>query len=263
MLWIIPPIVIGGVIALAAKKKRPISDSGEFDLSDDVIDLPKTDGPDVDDVPSGRVDVRALARSVGAPDPWVDFFDFCFWGESRHRPDVGLGVQLGAPSWVDMNKSGAEAKASATTYDKNPWLSPCWPRENYVFGSGGLGAMFPASALAAFRHSPKYRCAHPWSIFDPKAQMIYAAWFARRLQGWKNWTGTALSLRIGWGNPSAMAKPPKPAKLAKWFRHCGERKIDPTFLYRQLPRWTPAPAATLWQELGVDDGWLSSAQEAA
>lgn len=259
MIWLIPPIMIAGTLIAVGRKKRVKNDSG------DVIDIANTGSIDVDSLDNvGRVDVRALAESIGAPAPWVDFFDFTFWGESGHRADVGLGIQTGAPPWVDMNSSPAEAKASCKTYNSNlSWLQPCWPAVGYCFGSGGLGAMFPASALAAFRDDPVYRCAHPWSIFDPSAHIIYAAWFARRLQGWSNWTGTVLSMRIGWGNPSAMGKTPDPKKVAKWSKHCEARGINPDFLYTTLPAWTPAPARDLWLDLGIDNDWLKPMQEVA
>lgn len=259
MIWLAAvPLLVAGTIVVA-RKRKPIGNA-----SGNVIDIARPDGPDVDDVPEGKVDVRALAEAIGAPPPWVDFFDITFWGESRHRTDVGLGIQTGAPPWVDMNIRAADAKAAAKTYQNNlSWLEPCWPAVGYSFGSGGIAQLLPAAAIAAFRNDPVYRCAHPWSIFDPKASMVYSAWFARRLQGWDNWLGTALSMRVMWGNPSAGGKPPTAAKLAKWEGHCEARGIDPDFLSTKLPRWTPAPARDLWLDLGIDNDWLKPMQEVA
>jgi hypothetical protein len=251
MLWLIPAGLLVGTFALVSRKARAAipNDSG------DVTDIDRGDRPEVNDIPSGTVDVRALARAAGAPGPWPDFFAMTAYGESKAHALVGLGVTEGAPPFVHMNKSTQEAKAAALVFKKNPWLAPCWSPAVYSFGSGGLFAMLPAAALAAFKTDPAMQCVHPWSIFDPSASMIYAAWFARRLQGWSNWDGTVLSLRTGWGNPSAMGRTTAKG-LAKFGAHCEAVGLPASFLDTKLPRWKPAPAGELWRTMGVDDGWL-------
>jgi hypothetical protein len=250
MLWIVPSLVVAGGIVVAGRRAR----AGAPDDSPDITPRPTRPELELD---GGRIDVRALALSIGAPSVWADFFAFTSYGESKRRPDVGLGKQTGAPAWVPMNVSSAEAHASAVTYQNNiTWLEPCWPRENYVFGSGGLFAMFPASALAAFKGNPLMRCNHPWSIFDPSPTMIYAAWFARRLQGWKNWLGTVESTRVGWGNPSGMGKPASAEQRKRWSNHLEAVGLPQDFLATKLPRWKPAPAEDLWSALDLGTGWL-------
>lgn len=250
MLWLVPAGLALGTVALLSRRAsaRPTNNSG------DVIDIDHRI-PDRNDLEAGTVDVRALAAQAGAPSVWQDFFAMTAYGESRAHSLVGLGVVDGAPPFIHLNSSTAEAKAACAVYRKNPWLEPCWPSSVYCFGSGGLFAMLPGAALAAFRDVPALKCAHPWSIFDSQASMIYAAWFARRLQGWSNWTGSVLSLRTGWGNPSAMDHP-SAAGRKKFAGHCEAVGLPASFLDQQLPRWKPAPAADLWVTMGVDPGWL-------
>lgn len=245
MLWAIPPLLLlGGVVVI--KKRAKKTEPEKTDLPDDSPDPPAGD----------RIDVRQLALSVGAPLPWADFFLFTAYGESRLNPNVGLGSQAGAPSWVKMNISANDASAAARAYERNEgWIANCWPRAGYTFGSGGLFQMFPANAISVFQKDV-YRCNHPWSVFDPIPSMVYAAWAARRLQQWPDWQGTVVSMRAGWMNPSVMGKAPTAAKRAKWERHCEAVGLEPSFLDEKLPRWKPAPALELWQRFDLGDSWL-------
>lgn len=247
MFWIIPPLVIAGGIVLAS---RPARGSTDPDRGDNHVDFD-------DAQPS---DVATLAAAIGAPSVWQDFFTFTAYGESKMRPDVGLGILDGAPPWADINKSKSEARAARITYEKNlKWLEPCAPKALYSFGSGGLFAMLPAAALAAFKGDPIYNCTHPWSIFDPRASMIYGAHFADRLQGWSNWLGTVESTRVGWGNPSKMGKSASDKQRSRWAGHLAAVGLPTSFLQTKLPRWKPADAVDLWQATGVDNGWLPQA----
>lgn len=247
MLWIVPPLLLlGGVAVVARKKKRDAEEPSKSDAPDD---LPEPLAED-------RVDVRQLALSIGAPLVWADFFLLTAYGESRLNPAVGLGSQTGAPPWVKMNISANDAKASVRAYERNKdWLTDCWPRVSYSFGSGGLFQMFPANAISVFRDDV-LRCNHAWSIFDPVPSMIYAAWSARRLQQWSGWRGTVVSMRAGWMNPSVMDKAPSAAKRAKWEKHCAAVGLPPSFLDTQLPRWKPAPALELWSRFNLGSSWL-------
>lgn len=259
MLGIIIPLAIGTIatVSVVARAKKPeIKDDG--DERDNVRRIDDDRGAKIDapTIAAHRVDVRNLAAMIGAPEIWQDFFAMTAYGESRMTTNAGLGIRIAAPPWVRMNASENEAKAAVKSYRNNAsWLAPCWPALQYGFGSGGIFAMLPAAAIAAFKTDPVYKCVHPWSIFDPVPAMIYAAWFARRLQGWSNWNGTVLSMRVGWGNPSAMHKPSAKGR-AKFAAHAQAVNLPASFLDAQLPRWRPAPARELWRSLGADDGWL-------
>lgn len=259
MLWLIPIGV--GAVAVTALSRRAAAAVPPGTVHDP--DAP-TQRPEVADPhPMQRADVRALALAAGAPSDWADFFMLTAYGESRFNPNVGLGIRYGAPTWCEMNISEADAKASCKTYAKNKsWLEPCWPAAAYCWGSGGLFQLFPASALAAFRDDAWHRCAHPWSITDPAASMVYAAWYARRLQGWSTWGSSVISTRQGWASPSSMGKPAPDAKREKWSKHCQAVGLPPSFLDRPLARWRPAPAVEIWNALGVDDGWMPDVKAA-
>lgn len=251
---LIPLAFAGATGVLALSRKKPTNNSGS------TVDVNHGHGarPDIASAthPKGAINVRALAARAGAPAIWQDFFEFTAFGESGLRTAVGLGSSAGAPPWAEMHTSKGEVAASVKGYNNNEaWLKPCWPKGAYTFGSGGLFALLPSSALSALKGTP-YACAHPWSIFDPSAAMIYAAGYAHRIQGWSNYQSTVLSMRVGWGNPSAMGKTPDPKKVAKWGDHCEAVGLSRSFLDETLPAWTPPPADELWSTMGVDNGWL-------
>lgn len=264
---IIPILALGTVATVIATrvhgKTPPLADDG--DAADNVVrgDFDRGASVEVPGIKAKKVDVRQLAAMAGAPEIWQHFFAFTAFGESRMTTNVGLGIKLAAPPWVKMNASEKEAAAAAKSYKNNAkWLAGCAPAVQYGFGSGGLFALLPAAAIAAFKTDPVYRCVHPWSIFDPGPAMVYAAWFARRLQGWSNWTGTVASMRIGWGNPSAMGKTLSAKGRAKFTEHASSVGLPASFLDEQLPRWKPKPARELWVSVGADDGWLPEAAAA-
>jgi hypothetical protein len=211
-------------------------------------------------VPSadGASAVRAAAIAIGAPVPWQDFFVLVASRESKFHIAVGLGAKTNAPTWVEMHHSAGEASAALKAYDNNANdLIGCWPRAAYGFGSGGWYGMLPANALAAFESDATLRCLHPWTVFDPTISTIMAAWFARRLSRWKNWDGTVISLRVGWGNPSDMGDPAiRELKRDGYVQDCARAGLPHTILDSKLPDWKPAPAATLFDQLGADRGWL-------
>jgi len=258
MLGLLIPVIAGGAaIVLVSRRASARGGADSDDITDGARDRDDVEIPDPP-ISAGRVDVRDLALRAGAPAEWADFFSMCSYGESKQRALVGLGIMAGAPAYVELNHSTGEAKAAARTYKRNAWLKPCWKSDVYSFGSGGLFGMLPAAGIAAFKNDATYRCVHPWSIFDAAPSMVYAAWFARRLQGWSNWTGTVISMRAGWGNPSRMGKPPAAKKRAKWGDHCQSVGLPPSFLDKKLPAWKPAPAREIWAELGAGDSWLAS-----
>jgi hypothetical protein len=210
--------------------------------------------------PRGMSAVRDHIALTGAPDEWQDFFALVAAGESGGRIDVGLGIAADAPPWVEMHTGhlgDLEAAAAARAYDRNKGVyAKCWPKGAYSFGSVNWWAMLPANALIAFRNTPLV-CLHPWSLTDPRISSIMAVWMGRRLTQWKEWDGTVLSLRVGWGSPESMDDASILAEKREEFegdaRNAG---LDPSFLDHKLKRWKPKPAATLFDRLGCDKGWL-------
>lgn len=237
---------------VAAKSSKPKGDDGKG-----VEPKGEDPSPSLEPQAQGLAAVRHTAASMGAPLEWQDFFVLVAAGESGFHSDVGLGSQLNAPLWVDMNTSAAEAKAALRAFDRNAdEYDGCWPREAYGFGSGGWFGLLPANGIIAFKGS-ELRCLHPWTVFDPKISTIMAAWFARRLTGWSNWDGTVLSLRIGWGTPENMGDPAiRELKRDKFVQHCAKAGLPSSFLDVMLPDWKPAQAVQLFNELGGDRGWL-------
>lgn len=202
----------------------------------------------------GLDQVRQIAKAIGAPPQWQDFFVLVAAGESKGHGDYGRGSTLNAPPWATIIEDSGEAEAAARAYDRNKAMfTGCWPAAAYAFGSGGYYAMLPANALAAFESTP-LMCLHPWTVFDATIATIMAAWFARRLTGWSNWQGTVLSLRRGWGNPSAMDSPED--RRGEYEEDCRRAGLPTSFLDVKLERWKPAPADELFERLGGNRGWL-------
>lgn len=237
---------------VVGKSSKPKGDDG------DGTEPKGDEHPSLEPKAVNAADVRQHAILVGAPLKWQEFFLLVAQGESGFRSDVGLGVQTDAPPWVDMNSSTAEAKAAERAYERNvETFAGCWPKAAYGFGSGGWYGMLPANGIIAFKNDTELKCLHPWVVFDPKISTIMAAWFARRLQGWKNWDGTVLSLRVGWGAPEKMGDADYLAdKRSKFAQDCVKAGLPASFLDEKLPNWKPNPATELFNNLGGDRGWL-------
>lgn len=250
--WLLLAPLLFGAAVVVGKSSKPKGDDG-------AGTEPKGDEhPSVVPTVVGLSDVRQKAIIVGASKEWQDFFILVAQGESGGNTSVGLGVQTDAPPWAHMNYSTAEAKAAARAYDRNKkHYVGCWPKQAYGFGSGGWFGLLPANGIIAFKDDSELRCLHPWSVFDAPTAMVMAAWFARRLQGWSNWDGTVLSLRVGWGAPEKMGDVSYlEQKRAKFEEDCRQVGLPESFLDHKLTRWKPDPATELFNKIGGDRGWL-------
>lgn len=249
--WVLlVPLLFGAAVVF--KSGKPKGDDG-------LGTEPKGDDhPPLEPEHVGLSDVRQLAIMIDAPKEWQDFFVLTAQGESGGKTDVGLGIKTDAPPWADMNSSQKEAKAAKRAYDRNKEsYVGCWPAQAYGFGSGGWFGLLPANAIIAFKNDAELRCLHPWSVFDPRIAIVMAAWFSRRLQGWSNWDGTVLSMRVGWGSPDSMGDIDKlNDKREKFAEDCRQAGLPTSFLDQKLPRWKPAPAVELFNLVGGDRGWL-------
>lgn len=206
----------------------------------------------------GLARVRQLAIAAGAPKPWQDFFVLVARGESGGNNLVGLGHAQDFPPFAQRNESEAEATAAKKAYKGHPKLHGCWPDGLYEFGSGGYFGLLPAYGLAAFEDDPTLKCLHPWSVFDGPLSMVMAIKFARRLTQWSSWDGTVLSLRVGWGNPSAMDSEATLAeKRDRFTKHVIDAGLPASFLDAKLPSWKPPSVIELVAKLAAQTaGWL-------
>jgi hypothetical protein len=204
----------------------------------------------------GISDLRKLCASAGLAEDWTNFFALVAYGESGGNNTVGLGdpsiyppwtkthlewVSAGKPALSHLQRN--EANAAVVAYNRareQGWLpATCWPRVGYVFGSGGWFGLLPANALAAYRETDLV-CQHPFTVFDGPGSLVMAIALARRLRQWKQWDGTVLSLRAGWGNPSAMNSADWLAsRRPRFAKHCTALGLPESFLEQQLG---PIPA---------------------
>jgi hypothetical protein len=224
---------------------------------------------------AGFAEIRRLSREVGLSKDYEDFLVLTAYGESRGNNLVGLGNPARFPPWtrtyerwVEQGRPALtsaqrrEAKRAEEGYDARPWLHGCWPRIVYTFGSGGLFAMLPSTALAAYRGT-ELQCQHPWTVFDAPTSFVMALATIVRLQRWSQWkeNPTILALRVGWGLPRNMNDSAVLADRRKRYtEHCKAVGIHPSLLDRRptpLPTFDPvsltrAVGGLVWLPGGPD-----------
>lgn len=158
---------------------------------------------------AGLADMRAMLARSGLTVDWQTFLMATAGGESNWYSNVGLGPNNhpGRPPWLRPSKASAnvqnaEARAAAKAYDRRASMfAGCtWPRDRYVFGSGGWFGMLPTNGLYAFRGTSLV-CTDPWAVADPAWSIVMAVDFARRTMQNRNPTSW-LALRTGWGWPA-------------------------------------------------------------
>lgn len=197
---------------------------------------------------AGLEDLEAVMGAAQLPDDWQIFLAAVAYGESKWHTDVGLGPNShpGRPPWLRPSKASAkaqdaEAKAACKAYDRNAdrFANSPYPRARYCFGSGGWFGLLPANAIVSgFKAAPAMLAQiDPWDITDPIVSLVMALGYARGLMNWDKFHaggGTWLAMRVGWGNPSAMAKAPYNTKVAKKLAAAlSQLGVDPSFMYRQ------------------------------
>lgn len=173
----------------------------------------------------GQEELQYLAEWAFLDAEWMAFLEATAYRESGFNNLRGLGLPNQFPDWARPSEGASfqtqqnEADAARQGYENNSYLASCpWPASRYTFGSGGWFGMIPAFGVRVFKGT-KYACIDPWAVFDPPASLVMAMGFGRGLTNWKNFKKkpTWLNLRVGWGNPSAMGKPDRMAKVQQKF----------------------------------------------
>lgn len=166
----------------------------------------------------GAEEIVDISNRAGLPDDWIAFLLAKSYVETggKFDPLLGRGRANGAPLNAKINKSQGEQAAAERAWDRlvdqgrlNPDL---WPRESWIFGSGGLFALIPASVLvgtyekSGMKDDPEIM--DPWSVFDPAIAVFLAIDYNDRLMGWSGYQSekTWGNLYKGWKQPSNMGK---------------------------------------------------------
>lgn len=188
--------------------------------------------------------------------------------ESRGNHLTGLGIPSRFPSFSSPNLKAsagaqqAESAAAVRGYDRNDWAkeSP-FPKNEWVFGSGGWYGFLPTTGVYAFRKSGLFASGElgPYAVFDKWASTVMLVDFVRRVrrspqfQGMpekhKNWLAIK---RAGAGNKfigdykEIHSRSKAIRRRAE--KYAASRGIPSSFLYRRVPEfdgWTDAESAFL------------------
>lgn len=215
----------------------------------------------------GAFMLQELLKTAGVDQNWQRFFLSIASGESGFTSNMVLGdpklyPTRGKPSKQTATLGPAEAAGARKAYDRaeeNRRLDGCpWPADAYSWGSGGWLAMLPANAWYAYMGT-SLRCRHPWYLLHPADHVVVGIDFARRLMDWKAFVAepTWLTLRVGWGNPSAMDEPDARERIAKKFS--GQLQtlgVAPAWMYQEV---TPLPKRDIegtWETLMKTFGFV-------
>jgi hypothetical protein len=199
-----------GTNANDGSSTEPIPASPAEPAAPDIV-FPVFEGQD------GAFMLQELLAAAGADAEWRRFFLATARGESAFTSNVVLGNPAlypkgSKPSALTDTLGPSEASGARVAYQRaiaNNRLAGCpWPSSAYSWGSGGWLSMLPANAWYAYEGT-SLKCRHPWYLLHPVDHVIVAMEFARRLMGWSAFKAdpTWLTLRVGWGNPSAMDEP--------------------------------------------------------
>lgn len=248
--WVAPAAIGGGLLAVglalfSRKAKAAPGDLPERSMTDrsktsDDSRVPESspeDSSEQDPTPDhdivfpiysgdeGRKKLWDIADAAGLDDDWIRFFLLTASGESAFTSNVVLGDRslypTGSKPSPQTDALGVgEAAGARRAYDRGleegRYINCTWPKSAYCWGSGGWLQMLPANAWAAYDKTG-LRCRHPWYLLHPVDHVVTAIEFARRLTTWSAFKDnpTWLTLRVGWGNPSAMDEPSAHQTMAK------------------------------------------------
>ena len=131
-----------------------------------------------------------LVRRTGAPEIIVILAAIQRYTESRGNPKSGLGQPELFPWWAEPRNAPreaqvAESNAAGRGYDYNAksYGESPFPREMWVFGSGGPYGLLPSTALGPWRHTDVMRRGQvtPYDIFNPWRSTVFFVDLAHRL----------------------------------------------------------------------------------
>ncbi|WP_346017006.1 hypothetical protein [Pseudenhygromyxa sp. WMMC2535] len=161
-----------------------------------------------------------LLRRAGAPRELWPFAAIQRYTESRGNPKAGLGRPELFPAWAEpRNASRAqqlnEADAAASAYDRNAeaYAESPYPRQMWVFGSGGAYGLLPANALAPWQDTDALRRGKvtPYDVFNPWRSTVFFLEYVRRLIGKSSFTSlpersrTFMALKRGMASPALVS----------------------------------------------------------
>lgn len=229
------PVVAGGTllgVGLLARRAKAKPSSNAPQSSDTPAPIPAVpQAPDIRfpvyEGQDGAFMLQELLKGAGVDGDWRRFFLATARGESGFTSNVVLGDPAlypsgSTPSPLTAQLGMSEAGGARQAYERamtNGRMEVCtWPASAYCWGSGGWLGMLPANAWYAYEHTG-LQCRHPWYLLHPVDHVVTAIEFARRLTGWSSFKAmpTWLTLRVGWGNPSAMDDPKARERVATKF----------------------------------------------
>jgi hypothetical protein len=246
-----------GLFARRASAKGATASSADEPTSaeptSDEITFPVYSGQE------GAFMLQELGSTAGLDREWMKFFTATARGESAFTSNVVLGDRKlyppGSKPSPETDRLGpGEASGARRAHQRavdEGRLTGCpWPASAYTWGSGGWFGMLPANAWHAYTNTT-LRCRHPWYLLHPVDHVVVAIEFARRLTGWSTFKAdpTWLTLRVGWGNPSAMADPARREAVARRFTTQLEALgISSAFLKQKI---TALPSRAVEERWGV------------
>lgn len=208
----------------------------------------------------GAFMLQELLKAAGPDGEWRRFFLATARGESAFTSNVVLGnpalYPKGSKPSPQTDRLGAsEANGARMAYDRavsQNRLAGCpWPSSAYSWGSGGWLAMLPANAWYAYKDT-SLKCRHPWYLLHPVDHVVTAIEFARRLTGWSAFKAepTWLTLRVGWGNPSAMDDPQARERVAlKFGDQLQALGLAKAWMYEKVTVLPTTDIDTTWDQL--------------
>ena len=215
--WLAPAVLGVGLLGVGLASRRASAKSA---VGADIR-FPVFSGDD------GAAMLQAMSKTAGADIEWQRFLLATARGESGFTSNVVLGnpslyPRGSTPSAMTEELGPSEANAARLAYERAinvGRLHGCpWPASAYVWGSGGWLGMLPANAWMAYQ-TTSLQCRHPWYLLHPGDHVVTGLEFGRRLTGWSTFKAapTWLTLRVGWGNPSAMGDPKARERIAAKF----------------------------------------------
>ncbi|WP_232296469.1 hypothetical protein [Plesiocystis pacifica] len=205
-----------------------------------------------------------MIRRTGAPPEMVLLGKLQRFTESRGNPRTGLGQPELFPDFAEPRNASraaqvAESKAAGIGYDRNAaaYSQSPYPREMWVFGSGGPYGMLPSSALAPWRGTEALRRGKvtPYDVFNPWRATVFFVDYAHRLVNRAEFRElppahrTLLALKRGMASPGLIGDYNEAKARSRTTRHNTEKAarelgLDLSVLDTPIPLdWPRYPGA--------------------
>ena len=191
---------------------------------------------------------------------WKRLFKAIGRGESGFDSNVVLGDPRLYPAGSQASKltdklGPGEARGARKAYERGfeqgRYEGCPWDGDAFSWGSGGWFGMLPANAWYAYL-TTGLRCRHPHYLLHPVDQLVVGVDFARRLMRWSAFKNNPrwLTLRVGWGNPSAMDDPQAHERVGlKFSKHLQAEGVDPAWMNEEVTPLVAHDIEALWERL--------------